>query len=463
MLESPAWLEEGRSGASQHKTVALRDASSIEPAPFPQEEATMLIDVSHPEAEKDKSSEYGGGPGENRSGIEMLDPQRATAFSYASIPGISDDERRGLDELFRALPPDVEMNSVAVAMAQTLEELVGVPHEVTWRGAGIARSTGAEFEFDGSIWSWARIPPDFDCIATGVQRGIARRWIVAIDGDQPVVGDQFESGMVSFLVARVFAAFCRQADWPSWVWAVNSLSAISLNAMLGEGKSPLLEIAFDVKFDGGMGSMRALLPMSVINRLQQEQKTDATDRDASVSMSWWGGLSVCRPLVVGATVLRDVEFERLRIGDIIIVERHGITEGCASESARDDGARWMVGADWAVTGRLVAGDDRSWRFEMAGQQIVSSTEEVDVSSENNDDSDSDSGVAIGNAQMELSFRLGAVEMQLDELSRLRPGQIIDCKQPVGSPVELVVRGSPVGSGELVTVEGKLGVRILSLG
>ena len=72
------------------------------------------------------------------------------------------------------------------------------------------------------------------------------------------------------------------------------------------------------------------------------------------------------------------------------------------------------------------------------------------------------GINVDAVQLELEVRLGQVQMALADVARLRPGQVIDCGRPVGSPVELVVRGAPVGSGELVCLDGKLGVRILSM-
>ena len=72
------------------------------------------------------------------------------------------------------------------------------------------------------------------------------------------------------------------------------------------------------------------------------------------------------------------------------------------------------------------------------------------------------GASLEIAQMEVEVRLGTIEMELAELARLRPGQVLDCETPLGSSVELVVRGAPVGNGELVGVDGKLGVRILSM-
>ena len=45
---------------------------------------------------------------------------------------------------------------------------------------------------------------------------------------------------------------------------------------------------------------------------------------------------------------------------------------------------------------------------------------------------------------------------------LRPGQVIELSRSPGEPVDLVVAGKRIGKGELVEIDGELGVRILSL-
>ena len=45
---------------------------------------------------------------------------------------------------------------------------------------------------------------------------------------------------------------------------------------------------------------------------------------------------------------------------------------------------------------------------------------------------------------------------------LQVGQVVDLNRVAGEPVEMSVNGKVVARGELVEVEGHLGVRILSL-
>jgi type III secretion system YscQ/HrcQ family protein len=68
---------------------------------------------------------------------------------------------------------------------------------------------------------------------------------------------------------------------------------------------------------------------------------------------------------------------------------------------------------------------------------------------------------VQNASVSLEAVVGRVQLSVDRLARLKPGEVLVCDGPVGQPVDLVANGTTVASGELVDIEGRLGVRILS--
>jgi flagellar motor switch protein FliM len=49
-----------------------------------------------------------------------------------------------------------------------------------------------------------------------------------------------------------------------------------------------------------------------------------------------------------------------------------------------------------------------------------------------------------------------------ELIELRPGAVIPAGRPLSGPVDLTVGGRVVARGELVDVEGEIGVRIVQI-
>ena len=59
----------------------------------------------------------------------------------------------------------------------------------------------------------------------------------------------------------------------------------------------------------------------------------------------------------------------------------------------------------------------------------------------------------------LQIVLSQLELSLAELSDLKPGTIVDLNHEKSECVQLAVNGKIAGSGELVEIEGRLGVRI----
>ena len=53
------------------------------------------------------------------------------------------------------------------------------------------------------------------------------------------------------------------------------------------------------------------------------------------------------------------------------------------------------------------------------------------------------------------------ELTLAQAERLAPGSVLDLDRDPRAPVRLAVNGRVVGSGELVEIEGRLGVKILN--
>jgi flagellar motor switch protein FliM len=62
----------------------------------------------------------------------------------------------------------------------------------------------------------------------------------------------------------------------------------------------------------------------------------------------------------------------------------------------------------------------------------------------------------------VRVELGAVSMSAREWARLGTGDVIETGQRIAEPVVLRIAGREVGRGELVNVDGQVGVRIQKL-
>ncbi len=64
--------------------------------------------------------------------------------------------------------------------------------------------------------------------------------------------------------------------------------------------------------------------------------------------------------------------------------------------------------------------------------------------------------------VELTVALGGVSLSLRQVSELAVGQVVSLGRPLEGPFELRLGAKVIGAGELVDVDGALGVRVLSL-
>lgn len=72
------------------------------------------------------------------------------------------------------------------------------------------------------------------------------------------------------------------------------------------------------------------------------------------------------------------------------------------------------------------------------------------------------GELLNDIPMQISVEIGRVPITAEEVVGLKVGHVIDLNRAPGEPLDLSVNGRIVARGELVEVEGNLGIRILSL-
>ncbi len=72
------------------------------------------------------------------------------------------------------------------------------------------------------------------------------------------------------------------------------------------------------------------------------------------------------------------------------------------------------------------------------------------------------GPVLGDVPVPLVVELGRINCRARDIMYLRVGQILELNRSPHEPLDLVVNGQMIGRGELVEVEGKLGIRIISL-
>jgi type III secretion system YscQ/HrcQ family protein len=105
--------------------------------------------------------------------------------------------------------------------------------------------------------------------------------------------------------------------------------------------------------------------------------------------------------------------------------------------------------------------------EQGGEEEAFTNPENDVppgaEGETLDDANKPEGSELlADIPLQIAVELARVPVTADEVVALKVGQVLELHRSPGEPVELSVNGKVVARGELVEVEGQLGVRVISL-
>lgn len=147
----------------------------------------------------------------------------------------------------------------------------------------------------------------------------------------------------------------------------------------------------------------------------------------------------------------------------------------AELAALEPGGAWMPGAGWFIdadgSGQgALANPDAETGIGVTippGGGIVLRGDTValgaDATMAESDDTRVDAlGEAVLDAPVVVRVELGSVTLSARKWTELAPGDVIETGRRIGEPVVLRVAGRELARGELVNVEGELGVRIREL-
>jgi type III secretion protein Q len=156
-------------------------------------------------------------------------------------------------------------------------------------------------------------------------------------------------------------------------------------------------------------------------------------------------------LQVGATVLPVSTFRSLQPGDAVLLQvgngRSGmlVVAGVWTAVARQDGGGWRL----TEAPRAAAEVGRT-------EWTMRATDAAGGGLEHPPINDPDQ------LPVQLTFEVGRLEMTLAELRRLGPGSVLELGRAIAEPVRICAQGRPVGQGELVDIEGMVGVKVVRL-
>ncbi len=163
-----------------------------------------------------------------------------------------------------------------------------------------------------------------------------------------------------------------------------------------------------------------------------------------------GFLNAPARLRAGMTTLTVKVLNSLRPGDVVVLETRGsgfekamlvVSERLAAPAELDDGAWTLTEAPHRV--------EQDWMSTMSNDDNDDEEEEFE--------SEEDGG--LDDLPVRLAFDLGHIDMPIGELRQLDAGSVLELRRITDELVDITANGRRIGRGELVDIEGTLGVRI----
>lgn len=224
-----------------------------------------------------------------------------------------------------------------------------------------------------------------------------------------------------------------------------------------------------LRIGGGSGIVQLLLPFDFLesfrtnSSLPKRQKKDKI----IVFSSLLNRFKVS--VVLGATTIEAGDLAVLERDDIVLIERPAVRFDAGDLSGtvqirigdEPEGILFgeLGGENLQFTLGQISQKTKNYqptRLRMPDEQIETTTENSLETLYSEDDG---SGLALEKIVVNLTVELASRRLTIDELAQLRVGQTLELGTKPTDPVELVTDGRTVAVGELVNVEGNLGVRL----
>ena len=162
-------------------------------------------------------------------------------------------------------------------------------------------------------------------------------------------------------------------------------------------------------------------------------------------------LPVPLQLCLGETDLPLKRLYALRRGDVVFLTRPFI-QNQQQLYLRNESPK---GPWWGISTRL---EGTTLHILQAPQVMITS----DPSLATSESDAGDAELSIDQIPIRLSFDVGSKVVSLQELQTMQPGQTLDLGRPLQEYVTVRANGVVVGTGQLVEIDGRLGVSIASL-
>ncbi|MEK7705793.1 MAG: FliM/FliN family flagellar motor switch protein [Myxococcota bacterium] len=287
---------------------------------------------------------------------------------------------------------------------------------------------------------------------------------------------EIEEGVLSFVLLHVLAHFHEG-------WATGRELALTLDRFasrvddlqeLIDAESSYQMVGLRLGLGKRVGYVRLLVPASLVTQsfssIPDQGRATVEERQRMRHvLEAIGPVSVEARVELAPLDLGPDDIANLEVGDIVILEHHEVTKSDTGLSGIVT-VRFGDGNNGGLRGRLVAQPDDQLRLEileilvqekpLEGAMVQDEALGADGAAQG-ENFDQTEGL-LRDVAAPVVVELGRIRMNTAQVIRLKPGQILRLPRGPNDPVDLVVNGKVFGRGELIEVDGELGVRLMQI-
>ncbi|WP_338867505.1 type III secretion system cytoplasmic ring protein SctQ [Myxococcus stipitatus] len=260
-----------------------------------------------------------------------------------------------------------------------------------------------------------------------------------------------------------------------------------VSARLGD-EAPMLTVHLNANLGPHVGMVRLVVPSAVLEAAEPAVASAQRNAVKKADMAAHAGrLSAVRSWLraeIGTAELSTHDLASLRVKDVVLVDvlsarpdrgEPGMAQLRVGTGRAGRAEAEVFVEDGSYKARIIdiipgePGNPRSATEEGGGRDEEEdfTNPELDVPPELegaplDDVNKPDGSDLLGDVPLQIAVELARIPVTAEQVVGMRAGEVIELGRGPGEPVELSINGKVVARGELVEMEGQLGVRVTNL-
>lgn len=294
---------------------------------------------------------------------------------------------------------------------------------------------------------------------------------------------ELEKGIFSYALLKVLHALKKILPENIGLLSLFSISNNSADIIAYLSNSFYYKLDYRCSYDGNGAALSLFLPECSASTAQKLQKARAQDENK------WPLERLAGVLIPISVELYALKIDRQQLldlekDDVIVLSNAGLTQNekilsgevCAKINNRQAFTAWLIVDEngfYSVQVRKLfeqgLGMQQEAHFELEEEYTkttIAALPQALINAQNNQAVASLENMSarelLNKLPLSISIELARLNMDVATIMQLKNGQSLELGRKVGDLVDMVVAGKKIGQGELVNIDGELGLRITSL-